>query len=272
MAFMPDSTQKHSTDVPYTLIYIKQLLETDESEIIGLSDALRLSPQKDQTTGQVVYNYREVQMLRKALQMMKQGSSLKRIQTHFGIGTHQEDVAAMDTILEGNTEEMSETALETFEQETKTAMNLMKAKDAEAITMTPESIAMEPSITSATSTVNDAVPATVMKAPQPVMSQATQVAQRLTHDAQQLRSMGKENIAIVVESIANAREGMIQDMSRMLDDKLAGLDEVVVELIRCKSENDALKKKVESLTDEKESLEYELSRYHSTGFGFYRKN
>lgn len=250
MALMPnmDSSIGERRDMPYTLTYIKQLLETDESEIIGLSDALRLSPQKEQSTGQIIYNYREVQMLRKALHMMKQGSSLKRIQTHFGIGSHQEDSSVAQSIVEDIS-----------------AMNPIETKTTEQPAPAIASAELTPTIRTESTMATTIEPAATMRRPQPV-------AQRLTHDAQQLRSMGKENIAIVVESIANAREGMIKDMSRMLDDKLAGLDEVVVELIRCKSENDALKKKVETLSDEKESLEFELSRFHSTGFGFYRKN
>jgi hypothetical protein len=221
---------------PYTLTYLKQLLETDESEIIALSDALRLSPQKEQSTGKVIYNYREVQMLRKALQMVNQGKSLKSIQTHFGIGV---------------------TSVSTF------ADNIMN--DDESTTMTDSTN---------TSVLQQPEPSTHLSSSMGRSATNPQqaVVNRLNHDARQLRSMGKDNVAVVVESIASAREGMIKDMSRMLDDKLAGLDEVVVELIRCKSENDALKKKVEALTDDKEGLEFELARFTSTGFGFYRKS
>lgn len=82
---------------------------------------------------------------------------------------------------------------------------------------------------------------------------------------------GKENLAVIVEAVSNAKEGILKDMSRLLDDKLAGLDEVVVELIRCKSENDALKQKVKNITAEKETLQDELDRYKPAGFGFFRK-
>lgn len=222
---------------PYTLTYLKQLLETDESEIIALSDALRLSPQKEQSTGKVVYNYREVQMLRKALQMVNQGKSLKSIQTHFGMGATTNHLALEPTPAMNN---------ETSTLETPNS------------TVMPNEATLSSSSTMAMGNNS--------------LNQPKAVVNRLNHDARQLRSMGKDNVAVVVESIASAREGMIKDMSRMLDDKLAGLDEVVVELIRCKSENDALKKKVEALTDDKEGLEFELARFTSTGFGFYRKS
>ncbi len=80
------------------------------------------------------------------------------------------------------------------------------------------------------------------------------------------------NLAVVVEAVSSAKEGILNDMSRLLDDKLAGLDEVVVELIRCKSENDSLKQKNNLLSSEKEALQAEISRFTSTGFGFYRKD
>lgn len=88
---------------------------------------------------------------------------------------------------------------------------------------------------------------------------------------QSLRSSGKDNITVMVEAVSQVKEGILKDLSRLLDDKLSGLDEVVVELIRCKSENDSLKKKLDEAVRTKETLEYELSRFKPVQFGFYRK-
>jgi DNA-binding transcriptional MerR regulator len=82
---------------------------------------------------------------------------------------------------------------------------------------------------------------------------------------------GKDNITVMVEAVSQVKEGILKDLSRLLDDKLSGLDEVVVELIRCKSENDSLKKKLDEAVRSKETLEYELSRFKPVQFGFYRK-
>jgi DNA-binding transcriptional MerR regulator len=82
---------------------------------------------------------------------------------------------------------------------------------------------------------------------------------------------GKDNITMMVEAVSQVKEGILKDLSRLLDDKLSGLDEVVVELIRCKSENDSLKKKLDEAVRTKEALEYELSRFKPVQFGFYRK-
>jgi len=85
-------------------------------------------------------------------------------------------------------------------------------------------------------------------------------------------SLGKDNITMMVEAVSQVKEGILKDLSRLLDDKLAGLDEVVVELIRCKSENDSLKKKLADTQHAKETLEFELSRFKPVQFGFYRKS
>ncbi len=82
---------------------------------------------------------------------------------------------------------------------------------------------------------------------------------------------GKDNITMMVEAVSQVKEGILKDLSRLLDDKLSGLDEVVVELIRCKSENDSLKKKLEEAERANEHLQFELSRFKQVQFGFYRK-
>jgi DNA-binding transcriptional MerR regulator len=82
---------------------------------------------------------------------------------------------------------------------------------------------------------------------------------------------GKDNITMMVEAVSQVKEGILKDLSRLLDDKLAGLDEVVVELIRCKSENDSLKKRLDEAVRARESLEYELSRFKPVQFGFFKK-
>ena len=75
----------------------------------------------------------------------------------------------------------------------------------------------------------------------------------------------------MVEAVSQVKEGILKDLGRLLDDKLSGLDEVVVELIRCKSENDTLKQKLEESRETQQRLEYELSRFKQVQFGFYRK-
>jgi DNA-binding transcriptional MerR regulator len=78
-------------------------------------------------------------------------------------------------------------------------------------------------------------------------------------------------ISSVVQAITHSKEYILNEMSRLLDDRLAGLDEVVVELIRTKSENDALRSKINTLTREKQALLDEVESFKPVQFGFYKK-
>ena len=90
----------------------------------------------------------------------------------------------------------------------------------------------------------------------------------------------KMNSNIAVEKICSAfsdmevslREKMSQLLEEKLDEKLDGMDEVVVELVRCKTENETLRYKINELNKEIYNLKNELSRYKPLGLGFYVKN
>ena len=84
-------------------------------------------------------------------------------------------------------------------------------------------------------------------------------------------SQQKDSLAVMLESMSQIKEGLLKDLARLVDDKLSGLDDLVVELIRCKSENDSLKKKLEEAVRARESMEYELSLFKPVQFGFYKK-
>ncbi|MDX2084423.1 MAG: hypothetical protein SFZ03_03425 [Candidatus Melainabacteria bacterium] len=86
-----------------------------------------------------------------------------------------------------------------------------------------------------------------------------------------LMATSTENLSMIVEAVSSAKENILKDLAKLLDDKLAGLDDVVVELIRTKSENDALRQKLSAALKEKEEIRYELSRFKPVQFGFYRK-
>ncbi len=190
------------TAMPYTLAYLKESLQADDSEVMALASTLRMEPFKEPDTGQMAFTYREAQTLRKAMELYRRGDSLKSIQDFFGVNEADNSPAAMV-----------------------------------------------------------AQPTAMANTPQ----------QRVTQHATTLKQGGKSNLAVVVDSIANARNDILSEVARLMDDKLAGLDEVIVELIRCKSENDALKQKIANLAERNETLEYEMGCFKSTGFGFYRK-
>lgn len=60
-------------------------------------------------------------------------------------------------------------------------------------------------------------------------------------------------------------------LTKVLDERLEGMDEVVVELIRCKTENENLKNKVNELNKENYKLKNTLNSYKPFVFGLYVK-
>lgn len=191
-------------DLPYTEQYVRELLKVDDATLTTYVDALTLSPKVDDQTRAQVFTHREVELLRRALEMANQGQTLETI-------THK----------------------------------LAKREEAPLT---------EEAASHATSLVGNP---RYMSVPQQANGSSS-----LTN---------RENLAVMVETISQAKENILKDLSKLLDDKLAGLDEVVVELIRCKSENDSLRQKLKAAIEEKEAVEFELSRFKLVQFGFFRK-
>lgn len=89
----------------------------------------------------------------------------------------------------------------------------------------------------------------------------------------------KKDSAAAIEKICSSLEEIQETLSdkisniieEKLEEKLDGIDEVVVELVRCKTENETLRYKMNELNKEVYNLKNELSRYKSIGMGFYIK-
>lgn len=62
-----------------------------------------------------------------------------------------------------------------------------------------------------------------------------------------------------------------EKVSSVIDEKLDGMDEVVVELIRCKTENETMRFKINELEKLNYSLKNQLSSYKNIGFNVYIK-
>jgi hypothetical protein len=60
-------------------------------------------------------------------------------------------------------------------------------------------------------------------------------------------------------------------MTKLIDEKLEGMDDVVLELVRCKTENENLKNKVNELNKENFKLKNILSSFKPLFAGFYIK-
>lgn len=78
-------------------------------------------------------------------------------------------------------------------------------------------------------------------------------------------------ISNLLSSLDSMENRLSNRMSKLIDDKLDGMDEVVVELIRCKTENETLRQKLNELNKENYQLKKTVQSYKSVGLGLYVK-
>jgi predicted RNase H-like nuclease (RuvC/YqgF family) len=76
------------------------------------------------------------------------------------------------------------------------------------------------------------------------------------------------NLMVKLETI---EKNITSSITKTIDEKLDGMDEVVVELIRCKTENENLKQKINDLNKENYYLKNTLNSYKHMAFGLYVK-
>lgn len=75
----------------------------------------------------------------------------------------------------------------------------------------------------------------------------------------------------LISTLETMEKNITDSMSKIIDDKLDGMDEVVVELIRCKTENETLRQKINELNKENYHLKNTVKSYKSVGLGLYLK-
>lgn len=73
----------------------------------------------------------------------------------------------------------------------------------------------------------------------------------------------------LLSTLDNLEKNITNSMSKIIDEKLDGMDEVVVELIRCKTENETLRQKINELNKENYHLKNSIKSYKSVGLGLY---
>ncbi len=87
--------------------------------------------------------------------------------------------------------------------------------------------------------------------------------------------MTKPNSQAVVNGLLDTLNQMenniTSSMTKLIDEKLEGMDDVVLELVRCKTENENLKNKVNELNKENFKLKNILSSFRPLFAGFYIK-
>ena len=87
--------------------------------------------------------------------------------------------------------------------------------------------------------------------------------------------MTKPNSQAVVngllETLNKMENNITTSMTKLIDEKLEGMDDVVLELVRCKTENENLKNKVNELNKENFKLKNILNSFKPLVAGFYIK-
>ncbi len=90
-----------------------------------------------------------------------------------------------------------------------------------------------------------------------------------------LPMMTKPNSQTVVngllETLNKMENNITTSMTKLIDEKLEGMDDVVLELVRCKTENENLKNKVNELNKENFKLKNVLNSFKPLMCGFYIK-
>jgi hypothetical protein len=66
-------------EFPYTARYVSEMLQVDENQLLAFCKALSISPRRDEQTESVVFNHRELELLRKAVELAGRGDDLQTI-------------------------------------------------------------------------------------------------------------------------------------------------------------------------------------------------
>lgn len=87
--------------------------------------------------------------------------------------------------------------------------------------------------------------------------------------------MTKPNSQVVVnnllDTLTKMESNITTSMTKIIDEKLEGMDDVVLELVRCKTENENLKNKVNELNKENFKLKNVLNSFKPLACGFFIK-
>ena len=75
----------------------------------------------------------------------------------------------------------------------------------------------------------------------------------------------------LIDTLNRMENNIISSTTKLLDEKLEGMDDVVLELVRCKTENENLKNKVNELNKENFKLKNILNSFKPLVAGFYIK-
>jgi DNA-binding transcriptional MerR regulator len=242
------TTALTTNNFPYTLEYVRELLALTEPELEGLTRLLNIVPKQDLKSGKTLFMYADIERMKKAVTLKQQGMALNDIARHFAT-----DTPDINGVTDSGLNSESVSSVST----TSSSAATVSSTSSQSLVPMPKEQGLK-----------NQHPPSQQAEPQPSRSPVQHQHVNTTTSSQ----IPQDNIALMVEAVSQVKEGILKDLSRLLDDKLSGLDEVVIELIRCKSENDSLKKRLAEVSQSKDTLETELARFKPVQFGFYRKS
>lgn len=283
-------------EFPYTAHYVQALLNISQEELEHYIETLRIAPQADSQTGRLVFSHRDIDTLKRNIPN-KPGRSV----VSTPVAQPAPPVTEQATYPSYDAYEPTPNEIRPFGttpksepsySETPAAPSYMEApRPREAYTPAAEvrpeykpqefkpdykpepkfepRQEMRPSFQPERRP--EPVPAYTVAPPPP--SPITPVPPRpvATRPSSAMAAPSRDAVSTMVETVSQVKDSILKDMSRMLDDKLTGLDDVVVELIRCKSENDSLRRKLDDLQGKLVDMEDELNAFVPFQFGLYRK-
>lgn len=101
------------------------------------------------------------------------------------------------------------------------------------------------------------------------------IVNKMTDKRSALSVISKPGSQAVVNNLLDTLNKMetniITSTTKLLDEKLEGMDDVVLELVRCKTENENLKNKINELNKENFKLKNVLNSFKPLVAGFYIK-
>lgn len=101
------------------------------------------------------------------------------------------------------------------------------------------------------------------------------VVSEMSEKKSALSVISKQSSQVVVNNLLDTLNRMENNittsMTKLIDEKLEGMDDVVLELVRCKTENENLKNKVNDLNKENFRLKNILNSFKPLMCGFYVK-
>jgi DNA-binding transcriptional MerR regulator len=282
-------TPLSTDDFPYTIAYVSELLAVDEPQLMVLVSTLGLNPKQDTETGRILFTHRELDQLKKAAELQRHGDDLDTIGRHLKTDSpstseesrHPQSSATprstLSSIIPGAsllTTPPSVSDEDRKESSRHPAGHYQPNLERPGVLLPDES---RPNARKSSQTM-PARPGLDLPGGKGLHSGTVIASSSIDSSRSNSRLSGSsseagaaDSITMMIEAVSQVKEGILKDLGRLLDDKLSGLDEVVVELIRCKSENDSLKKKLIEAVQAREALELEVGRFKPVQFGFYRK-